>query len=64
MKKLDLNGQKWEKIVKLKKDSNGQNIDKNTKQMKKSKLVKSKTVKKRGKRKGTMTGGIYHKTCY
>ena len=51
MKKLDLNGQKWEKIVKLKKDSNGQNIDKNTKQMKKSKLVKSKTVKKKGKKK-------------
>ena len=44
MKKLDLNGQKWEKIVKLKKDSNGQNIDKNTKQLKKSKLVISKTV--------------------
>ena len=50
MKKLDLNGQKWKKIVKLKKDSNGQNIDKNTKQMKKSKLVKSKTVKKNGKK--------------
>ena len=46
-----------------KKDSNGQNIDTNIKQMKNTKLVKSKTVKKKGKkRKGMMTGRICHKS--
>ena len=51
MKKLDLNGQKWEKSKIEKKESNGQNYREEYQTNEKTKLVKSNTVKKREKKK-------------